>query len=83
MTKETEKFTNTEGAILAILQAGKPDAVSRNELVKVCYEPKDGKKRTGPVFATSNIVDVHIKNICLKIGREKIETIRGFGYRFV
>jgi len=33
------------------------------------------------IISTSNFVEVHIKNLRKKIGKDIIKTVRGFGYK--
>jgi DNA-binding response OmpR family regulator len=56
-----------------VLAGGKP--VSRERLMQQLYGGGEG--------AGSNTLEVHVHGLRKAIGRERIETVRGFGYRLV
>ena len=60
--------------LVALIQAGdKP--VSRERLTQQLYGLGDG--------ADSNTLEVHVHGLRKVLGKERIETLRGFGYRLV
>ena len=64
---------NKEFNILEYLVRNKNRVITRSELMDHVW---DYRRISG-----SNTVDVHINNIRNKIGREKIKTVHGLGYR--
>lgn len=70
------KLTATEWSILRLLSAQAGQVVSRERILGECLDYlHDGSDRT---------VNTHIKNLRAKLGAvEWIQTIRGFGYKFV
>jgi two-component system, OmpR family, response regulator len=69
----TLELTNREFAVLAHLVRENGRVVSRFELLakvwQIAFDP------------SSNVVDVHIRNLREKLGSQAIETVRGAGYR--
>ncbi len=70
-------LTKLEFRILSFLMENKGKVFSRDKLLSGAWE--------GEAFVVDRTVDVHVKSIRRKLGkhRDKIETIRGSGYRFV
>ncbi|TVQ17827.1 MAG: DNA-binding response regulator [Spirochaetaceae bacterium] len=68
--------TAAEWKILGYLTDNAGIVVSRERLLGVCLDYlADGSERT---------IDTHIKNIRIKLGKVPwVETVRGFGYRFI
>lgn len=64
-----------EFEILAVLIQAGDKAVSRERLLQQLYGIGDG--------VDSNTLDVHIHTLRKHIGKERIQTRRGFGYRLV
>lgn len=64
-----------EHQILAVLIQAGDRPVSRERLTQQLYGLGDG--------ADSNTLEVHIHGLRKVIGKERIETLRGFGYRLV
>lgn len=64
-----------EFQILAVLIQAKEKAVKRDRLLQQLYGIGDGVE--------SNTLDVHIHTLRKHIGKERIETVRGYGYRLV
>lgn len=73
-------LTLTEFELLQTLWEHSPKAFTRQQLVEKVFVSSDEKN----VLATERTVDAHIKNLREKLGRYKnrIETIRGVGYRY-
>lgn len=73
---EELKLTAAEWKILVFLSSSGNSVISREKILDQCLEYSfDGYDRT---------VDTHIKNLRAKLGRpDWIETVRGYGYRFV
>ncbi len=69
-------FTKLEFNILSCLMENKGRVFSRDKLLSGAWE--------GEAFVVDRTVDVHVKSIRRKLGkyRDKIETVRGTGYRF-
>lgn len=68
-------LTAAEWRILKYLSNRQGTVVSRDELIKECFDYLSG--------SYGRIVDTHIKNIRAKLGDNRwIETVRSFGYRF-
>jgi len=61
--------------LLAVLIAAAGRPLSRERLQQQLYGLSDG--------ADSNTLEVHIHTLRRLIGRERVETVRGFGYRLV
>lgn len=61
--------------LLAVLMAAGDRPVSRERLERQLYGLGDG--------SDSNTLEVHVHALRKLIGRERIETVRGFGYRLV
>ena len=36
-----------------------------------------------PASSDTRVVDVHVQRLRMKVGKERIETVRGFGYKLV
>jgi len=70
------ELTGAEWRILGCLLKNANQVVSREELIKQCFDYTDG--------SYGRIADTHIKNIRAKLGADPwIDTVRGFGYRFI
>lgn len=69
-------LTAAEWTILVFLAANSPRVYNRQQLLQRCLDSiADGSERT---------IDTHVKNIRGKLlNAEWIETVRGFGYRFM
>lgn len=68
------ELTAKEWAVLRVL-VGRPDRIhTRESLVDALYGLE--------ADASSNTLEVFISNLRRKIGRERIETFRGLGYKF-
>jgi two-component system phosphate regulon response regulator PhoB len=70
------KLTATEWKILAFLAEREQTVISREQILGVCLDYlAEGSERA---------VNTHMKNIRAKLDSQQwIETVRGFGYRFV
>ena len=69
-------LTSAEWRILAFLIYQTPDLVARSQILEKCFDYS--------LDSYDRIVDTHIKNIRSKLGGGPwIETVRGYGYRFV
>lgn len=66
------KLTQREHDILTCLEQAAGQIVSRRALAKAVL---------GLDFSESNVLDVHIKNIRRKLGKETVISVRGLGYR--
>jgi len=64
-----------EYQILAVLMHSASKPVIRERLIQQLYGLGDS--------ADSNTLDVHIHTLRKRIGKDRIETLRGFGYRLV
>ena len=64
-----------EQQILAVLMQAGDKPVSRERLMQQLYGLGDG--------VDSNTLEVHIYGLRKLLGKERIETVRGFGYRLV
>ncbi len=69
-------LTKLEFRILSFLMENKGKVFSRDKLLSGAWE--------GEAFVVDRTVDVHVKSIRRKLGkyRDRIETVRGTGYRF-
>lgn len=70
---EALSMTPSEHALLEMLIRSGSRLVSRERLARELYGDTDR--------VDSNAIEVHIHNLRKLIGRERIETVRGFGYR--
>jgi DNA-binding response OmpR family regulator len=70
---EPLEMTPSEHDLLAVLIRAGKRAVSRERLALQLYGATES--------VDSNALEVHIHNLRKLIGRERIETVRGFGYR--
>jgi len=68
-------LSSTEFRLLEALAANKGEVLSRKELLKLVWE--------GEEAVTERTVDVHIRNLRVKLGKmgKKIKTMRGWGYK--
>lgn len=72
---EPVDLTPTEMRLLLELAAQPRIVVSREHLLATVWDyPPDGDTR---------VVDVHTQRLRAKIGRQRIETVRGFGFKIV
>jgi DNA-binding response OmpR family regulator len=72
VNEETIALTSKEYAILEYLLLNQGVIISRERLMDHIWEyDYDG---------TSNIIDVYIRTLRKKIGKDAIETVRGVGY---
>lgn len=68
------KFAKKEFELLWLLIKNRPAVVSRDRILsEVWHMAEDVETRT---------VDAHIRNLRKKIGKDRITTVIGFGYRF-
>ena len=67
------ELTPSEHELLAVLMRAGTQPVSRERLARQLYGSDER--------VDSNALEVHIYNLRKLIGRERIETVRGFGYR--
>lgn len=69
-------LTKLEFRILSFLMENKGKVFSRDKLLSGAWD--------GEAFVVDRTVDVHVKSIRRKLGkyRDRIETVRGSGYRF-
>ena len=71
---EEVKLARKELELLLMLVRNRPAVVSRDRiLAEVWQMAEDVETRT---------VDAHIRNLRKKIGRDRIHTVIGYGYRF-
>ncbi|CEG09134.1 Transcriptional regulatory protein QseB [Afipia felis] len=70
---ETNPLSRREFSILSALMSHPGRVMSKNEIESRLYGWQEEIE--------SNTVEVHIHKLRTKVGREKIETIRGIGYR--
>ncbi len=68
------QLTSSEWKILSVLVQNPGILLSREKLLQLCFN-------TNGIY--DRIIDTHIKNIRAKIGDEWIETVRGYGYKFL
>ena len=69
------RLTPREGTVLEALLRAAPDVLPKDRLLTQVWGPEfDGDP---------NVVDVYLGYLRKKLGRERIETIRGAGYRLV
>lgn len=66
-------LANKEFQLLAVLMQAGTRAVSRERLLQQLYGMRQG--------SDSNTLDVHMHMLRKVVGKERIETVRGFGYR--
>ena len=67
------ELTNREFALLELLMRRKGETISRIQLLESVW---------GMEFDPgSNIVNVYIRSLRRKIGENKVQTVRGVGYR--
>ncbi|MEF2175932.1 MAG: response regulator transcription factor [Candidatus Absconditabacteria bacterium] len=69
------KFTLKEFLILELLMLNNGITVSRTDIVQEIWGNES-------IFEVDAKLDVYISNIRKKLGKEYIETIKGFGYKF-
>jgi DNA-binding response OmpR family regulator len=69
------KMTPTEHRLLAVLIHAGARAVTRERLARQIYGSENHKD--------SNTVEVHIHGLRKLLGKDRIETVRGVGYRLV
>ncbi len=72
---EKINLTPKEFDLLRLLVANKNNVFSRESLLEKVWDYSYG--------GTTRTVDVHIRRLRSKIGEQKIETVRGVGYKFV
>ena len=73
---ENMSFTSAEWRILSYLSVNTGVVISREKILNHCLDYN--------FEAFERLVDTHIKNIRAKLGnKDWIETVRGFGYRFM
>lgn len=71
---EEVKFARKEFELLWLLIRNRPAVVSRDRILSEVWQmAEDVETRT---------VDAHVRNLRKKIGKERISTVIGFGYRF-
>ncbi len=71
---EEVKLAKKELELLMMLLRNRPAVVSRDRILSEVWQmAEDVETRT---------VDAHIRNLRKKIGRERIQTVIGYGYRF-
>ena len=69
------KLTSHEFRLLAYMAAHKGRVISRTEMVEHIYDQDFDRD--------SNTIEVFIGRLRKKIGTDRIETVRGLGYRLV
>ena len=67
-------LTLSEWKILSELTENAGILITRTKLLEKCLNFQAGYER---------VIDTHIKNIRSKLGQEWIETVRGYGYKFI
>jgi DNA-binding response OmpR family regulator len=71
---EEVKLAKKELELLWMLVRNRPSVVSRDRILSEVWQvAEDVETRT---------VDAHIRNLRKKIGKERIKTVIGYGYRF-
>ena len=73
LNKKLISLTASEWKILAYLSQNDGLLISRSRILDNCFDVSDGYER---------VIDTHVKNIRAKIGKDWIETVRGYGYKF-
>ena len=68
-------LTSREFALLQVLMDHPGQVLSRAQLLGLAWDMD--------FDPSSNVVDVFVKTVRDKIGADRIETVRGAGYRFV
>ena len=71
---EEVKLARKEFELLWMLVRNRPAVVSRDRILSEVWQLADDVE--------TRTVDAHIRNLRKKIGRERIRTVIGFGYRF-
>ena len=71
---EEVKFAKKEFELLWLLIKHRPAVVSRDRIMSDVWQMADDVE--------TRTVDAHIRNLRKKIGKERISTVIGFGYRF-
>ncbi len=71
---EEVKLAKKELELLSMLVRNRPAVVSRDRILSEIWQVADDVE--------TRTVDAHIRNLRKKIGKERIGTVIGFGYRF-
>ena len=71
---EEVKLAKKEMELLWMLVRNRPAVVSRDRILSEVWQMADNVE--------TRTVDAHIRNLRKKIGKERIHTVIGFGYRF-
>lgn len=71
---EEVKLAKKELELLWILVRNRPSVVSRDRILSEVWQVADDVE--------TRTVDAHIRNLRKKIGKDRIRTVIGFGYRF-
>ena len=71
---EEVKLARKELELLLMLVRNRPSVVSRDRILSEVWQMADDVE--------TRTVDAHIRNLRKKIGRERIRTVIGYGYRF-
>ena len=74
MNGEEVKLAKKELELLWMLIRNRPAVVSRDRILAEIWQMADDVE--------TRTVDAHIRNLRKKIGRERIHTVIGYGYRF-
>ena len=75
LDEEALDLTPKEHQLLSVLIQAGASPVSRERLMQQLYGLGDG--------VDSNTLEVHIHGLRKRLGKDRIETVRGFGYRLV
>lgn len=67
------ELSTKEFALLELFMRNPGDALSRDQLLDGAWDMSYERR--------SNVIDVYIRSLRAKVGREAIETLRGVGYR--
>jgi DNA-binding response OmpR family regulator len=68
------RLARKEFELLSMLVRNRPAVVSRQRILSEIWQMSDDVE--------TRTVDAHIRNLRKKIGKERIETVIGYGYRF-
>ena len=70
---EAVALTAREYAILELLLSRRGEVITKTEIYEHVFDEQDD--------SLSNLVEVHISHLRKKLGKELIQTRRGYGYR--
>jgi DNA-binding response OmpR family regulator len=71
---EEVKLAKKELELLWMLERNRPAVVSRDRILSEVWQMSDEIE--------TRTVDAHVRNLRKKIGKDRIETVIGYGYRF-